>query len=187
MYWRGFSRPSQWSMRRPWTIPSASKLPQELVRGGEDPGFSMLQADKIIHVKETAVVDLFAGDAPVGQPVDLRFQEAMQRIKAARIARRAVASAPPPSSMTRRTSGNFPSALSRPRSAKEWRGGAAAPGRLQWRCAAADCVRSGKQVAQLLRRPPGLTAQKSWERSADRAAAACRSTQREIQRRRRPA
>ena len=43
-----------------------------------------------VDVEEAAVVDLFRRDAPVGEPIDLRREEPIEEVEAARLARLAV-------------------------------------------------------------------------------------------------
>ena len=69
----------------------SQQLAQKLVSCGEDVGVFHSQSDQVIHIEEAAIVDLFPRNPPVRQPVDLRFQQLMQRVKAVWIARTSIA------------------------------------------------------------------------------------------------
>ena len=68
----------------------AHEAEDRLVRAGEDLGFLDAQPGEAVDVEEAAIVDVARRDAPMGEPVGLRLEDAMQRPEALRDAGGAV-------------------------------------------------------------------------------------------------
>ena len=98
------------------------QLEDEPVRAVEHAALIHAQRREIVDVEEAPVVDLIDRDAPVRQPIRLRIEQRVERVEAARIARRAVERARRVASMccwisglrsSRRTSRRLCASLSR--------------------------------------------------------------------------
>src|SRR5690348_7870321 len=57
---------------------------------GEDLRVLHAQANQVVNVEEAAIVDLFAGDAPVSEPIHLKLKQKVEQVEAAWITRCAV-------------------------------------------------------------------------------------------------
>src|SRR6185437_10992168 len=58
---------------------------EHAMSSSEDARVFHAQADQIVDIEEAAVIDLFAGNAPVRKPVHLEFQQQMQKVEAMRL------------------------------------------------------------------------------------------------------
>ena len=72
-------------MRSPSILPCAHEFEDSRWVASKTASFSTRRARKSIDVEEAPIVDVVGGDAPVGEPIGLRFQQLMQGIEAGRL------------------------------------------------------------------------------------------------------
>ena len=67
-----------WSRRRPCNSPGGDQARHQRMDGAEGGRVFDAQAGEVVDVEEAPVVHRREGDAPIGQPVVLAFEQAMQ-------------------------------------------------------------------------------------------------------------
>src|SRR5579884_2290651 len=59
---------------------------EHAMRSRKDARVFHAQPDQVVDIEEAPVVDLFAGNPPMREPIDLKLQKKMQKIEALRLA-----------------------------------------------------------------------------------------------------
>ena len=75
-------------MRSPVTGALGHQPGQKAVGGVEDLGILHADGGQLVDVEEAPVVDLLAGHAPVGQPIELLVEQGIEEVEGAGVVRR---------------------------------------------------------------------------------------------------